>query len=133
MGQNSKKAQWCRDAARFLLELSRLPRYDPFHVALPRVATFTMFSTEPWRACRCSRNPRISPPSSVFWREALEQHPIRILAFVLMPNHWHFILWPQGDRDLSEFCRWLAHTHSVRWHAHYHTSGNGAVTNFSEA
>jgi len=59
--------------------------------------------------------------------EALAQQPMRILAFILMPNHWHFVLWPEGDRDLSDFCRWLAHTHSMRWHAHYHTSGTGHI------
>jgi putative transposase len=44
-----------------------------------------------------------------------------------MPNHWHFVLWPEGDDDLSNFCRWLSHTHSMRWHAHYHTSGTGHI------
>jgi putative transposase len=59
--------------------------------------------------------------------EALEAHPMRILAFVLMPNHWHFVLWPKDDGDLSAFCRWMTHTHSMRWHAHYHTSGTGHI------
>ena len=59
--------------------------------------------------------------------EALEEHPIRVLSYSLMPNHWHFVLWPEGDRDLTNFCRWLAHTHSMRWHAHYHTSGTGHI------
>lgn len=59
--------------------------------------------------------------------EALEEHPIRILAYVLMPNHWHFVLWPEHEGDLSAFCRWLTHTHSMRWHAHYHTSGTGHI------
>lgn len=59
--------------------------------------------------------------------EALEQCPMRILAFVLMPNHWHFVLWPKHDGDLSDFCRWMTHTHSMRWHAHYHTSGTGHI------
>jgi putative transposase len=59
--------------------------------------------------------------------EALDECPMRILAFVLMPNHWHFVLWPERDRDLTNFCRWLAHTHSMRWHAHYHTSGTGHI------
>jgi putative transposase len=59
--------------------------------------------------------------------EALAQYPMRILAFVLMPNHWHFLLWPERDNDLSNFCRWLTHTHSMRWHAHYHTSGTGHI------
>jgi putative transposase len=57
--------------------------------------------------------------------EALDRQPIRILAYVLMPNHWHFVLWPEGDHDLTTFCGWLTHTHTMRWHAHYHTSGTG--------
>jgi putative transposase len=59
--------------------------------------------------------------------EALAEYPMRILAFTLMPNHWHFVLWPKGDTDLSAFCRWMTHTHSMRWHAHYHTSGTGHI------
>jgi putative transposase len=59
--------------------------------------------------------------------EALEEHPTRVLAFVLMPNHWHFVLWPEGDGDLSAFCRWRAHPHRMRWHAHCHTSGTGPI------
>jgi len=52
---------------------------------------------------------------------------MRILAFILMPNHWHFVLWPEHDHDLTNFCRRLAHTHSMRWHAHYHTFGTGHI------
>jgi putative transposase len=59
--------------------------------------------------------------------EALAEAPLRVLAFVLMPNHWHFLLWPEGDRDLTNFCRWLTHTHSLRWHAHDHTAGTGHI------
>src|SRR5437870_4084588 len=51
--------------------------------------------------------------------------PMRILAFALMPNHWHFVVWPEGDGDLTTFFRWLTHTHTMRWHAHYHTAGTG--------
>jgi putative transposase len=59
--------------------------------------------------------------------ETLEQYPMRILAFALMPNHWHFVLWPEQDGELSAFCRWMTHTHSMRWHAHHHTSGTGHI------
>ena len=52
---------------------------------------------------------------------------MRILSFVLMPNHWHFVMWPEHDGELSTFCRWLTNTHSIRWHAHYHTSGTGHI------
>jgi len=57
--------------------------------------------------------------------EALEEHPTRLLSYSLMPNHWHLVLWPRKDHELSSFVRWLTHTHTMRWHAHYHTSGSG--------
>jgi putative transposase len=37
------------------------------------------------------------------------------------------VLWPRHDLELSAFVRWLTHTHSMRWHAHYHTSGTGHI------
>jgi putative transposase len=42
-----------------------------------------------------------------------------------MPNHWHFVLWPRRDDELSAFLRWLTQTHTQRWHAHYHSAGTG--------
>jgi putative transposase len=60
-------------------------------------------------------------------QEAMDKHPIRLLAFCLMPKHWHFVLWPETDHELTEFLRWLTHTHTQRWHAHYHTAGTGHV------
>lgn len=42
-----------------------------------------------------------------------------------MPNHWHFVLRPETDSQLSDFFRWLTHTHTMRWHAHDHTDGTG--------
>ena len=59
--------------------------------------------------------------------QAMEVHPTRLLAYCLMPNHWHLVVWPQHDGELSAFVRWLTHTHSIRWHAHYHTSGTGHI------
>jgi putative transposase len=56
---------------------------------------------------------------------ALEKHPTRLLAYCLMPNHWHMVLWPRHDGELTAFLRWLTHTHTMRWHAHFHTSGTG--------
>jgi putative transposase len=59
--------------------------------------------------------------------EAKERVPMRLLAWCLMPNHWHLLLWPRGDGDLSEFMRWLSVTHTQRWHAAHHTSGTGPL------
>ena len=58
---------------------------------------------------------------------AQAKHPMRILAYWLMPTHWHFVLWPEADGQLSAFLRWLTLTHSVRWQAHYHRTGSGHV------
>jgi putative transposase len=57
--------------------------------------------------------------------EAHQRVPIRILAWCLMPNHWHLVLWPRREGELSAFMQWLTHTHTQRWHAHYHSSGTG--------
>src|ERR1700680_4613316 len=52
--------------------------------------------------------------------EALQEHPTRLLAYCLMPNHCHFVLWPTADRELTAFLRCLTHTPTQRWHARYH-------------
>jgi putative transposase len=60
-------------------------------------------------------------------RQAHDFVPMRLLAYCAMPNHWHLLLWPERDGDLSEYLRWLTVTHTQRWHAHYHTSGTGPL------
>lgn len=55
--------------------------------------------------------------------EAKEKFPIRIYAYTIMPNHWHFILHPYQDEDLSDFLRWLTLTHTQRWNTCHHRIG----------
>ena len=57
--------------------------------------------------------------------EAVPRVAMRLLAYCLMPNHWHLLLWPRADGDLSRFVGWLTLTHTQRWHAHHHTTGSG--------
>ncbi|MFQ5694974.1 MAG: transposase [Terriglobia bacterium] len=59
--------------------------------------------------------------------EAYERTRMRIVAYCLMPNHWHMLLWPRTDGELSEVLRWVTVTHTQRWHAHRHTSGTGPL------
>ena len=59
--------------------------------------------------------------------EARDFLPVRLLAYCIMPNHWHLVLWPQADGDLSEHMRWLTVTHTQRWHANRHSSGTGPL------
>ena len=57
--------------------------------------------------------------------EAIARERLPIFAYTVMPNHWHFVVRPETDSQLSDFFRWLTHTHTMRWHAHYHTEGTG--------
>lgn len=58
-------------------------------------------------------------------RDVMVRVPMRILSYCIMPNHWHLVLWPREDGDLSNFMRLLTLTHTQRWHAHRHTTGTG--------
>ena len=60
-------------------------------------------------------------------RASFDWLPMRLLAYCLLPNHWHLVVWPRRDGDLSEWMRWLTVTHTQRWHAHYHTAGTGPL------
>ena len=59
--------------------------------------------------------------------QARERTPVRILAYCLMPNHWHLLLWPRAEGDLSAFMKWLATTHATRWNRVRRLTGRGAV------
>ena len=47
--------------------------------------------------------------------ETLAKMPLRICAYCLMPNHWHFVVWPQNDGELGRFFQRLGVTHVTRW------------------
>jgi len=57
--------------------------------------------------------------------EACGRVGMRILAYCLMPNHWHLVLWPRRDGDLSDFLGWVTLTHTQRWHAFHRSAGTG--------
>jgi putative transposase len=59
--------------------------------------------------------------------ESCRRFSMRLLCYVVMPNHWHFVLWPRGDGDLSAFMKWLTQTHAQRWHLAHHTTGTGTL------
>lgn len=60
-------------------------------------------------------------------QEALERTEMRILAYCLMRSHWHLVLWPEEDDQLSKFTGWLTLTHTQRWHAQHNSIGTGHV------
>ena len=59
--------------------------------------------------------------------EGLQRYACRMLAYQLMPNHWHFVVQPTEDGGMSDLLRWVSLTHTMRLHAHYRTGGQGHI------
>jgi len=57
-------------------------------------------------------------------RETHEKVPMRLLGYCLMTNHFHLLLWPHEDGDLSRWMQWLMTAHVRRYHRHYGTNGH---------
>lgn len=57
--------------------------------------------------------------------EIKKTYGVRILAYALMPNHWHLLLHPRNDKDLSKALHWLTVSHVRRHHSRRETVGNG--------
>ena len=52
---------------------------------------------------------------------------IRIPAYKVMRNHWHFVLWPSEEGQVEEFQHLLTSTHALRWRRRTRTVGHGHV------
>jgi putative transposase len=100
--------------------MPRTPRHTPggfvYHVLNRATGRLTLF-----------RKPADYAAFRRVLAEALDRHPTRLLGYCLMPTHWHLVLWPERDGQLTELLRWLTLTHAVRWQAHYHRTGSGHV------
>ena len=59
--------------------------------------------------------------------DAAEHVDMRLLAYCLMPNHWHLLLRPREDGDMGRCMQRLTVTHVRRWHEHRHSVGFGHV------
>ena len=80
--------------------------------------TFIVAPILPWRRPPdCGKLPGMprTPRASV---------ALRVLAWCLMPKHYHLVLWTLEDGDLSRWMHWLQNTHVRRYHRHYHTAGH---------
>ncbi len=56
--------------------------------------------------------------------EASVRLPMPLLAYCLMPNHFHLVVRPVGDGDISRWMQWLMTTHVRRYLKHYGHSGH---------
>jgi putative transposase len=59
--------------------------------------------------------------------EAYKRYPVRLLGYCLMPTHWHLVLSPQKDGELSKFMHWITTTHAHRWRHYRNLVGLGPL------
>jgi len=59
--------------------------------------------------------------------QAHQRHPIPILAWCIMSNHWHFVVRPRREGELSRFFGYLGLTHAARWQTAHNAVGMGHV------
>lgn len=59
--------------------------------------------------------------------EARRHVAVGILAYCVMPNHFHLVMQSNEDDQISRFMARMTATHSKRWHAHRGSVGTGAV------
>ncbi len=53
-----------------------------------------------------------------------ERVPLRLLAYCLMPNHIHLVLWPRKDGEVSRWMQWLMTTQVRRHHRRHGSDGH---------
>jgi putative transposase len=59
--------------------------------------------------------------------EGLGRHPVRLIAYSLMPTHWHLVMGPTDTPALSRCLHWVTVTHAVRLQHTRHLVGDGPV------
>jgi len=60
-------------------------------------------------------------------RWAKGKSPVRIVAYCIMSNHWHFGFWAEVLGDVSRFLHRLTTTHATSWRRRTGTVGCGHV------
>lgn len=56
--------------------------------------------------------------------QGLKEHPTRLIAYAMMPNHWHLVLGPTDSEAVSRCVHWVTATHARRSHRVHHPYGD---------
>src|SRR5487761_1140184 len=94
MGKKRGRSSFEGWPAASLVDMPRIARIAPgglvYHVLNRSVARLPLFQ----KAADFEAFERVLS-------ETQDRYPARILAYCLMPNHWHFVLWPRKDTALA--------------------------------
>lgn len=94
----------------------KIPGRNPLHVCNRSAAQITIFHSiaDYVRFETCLK-------------EMLEQFPLRLFAFCIMPNHYHLLIEGDTGHDVFKGLHWLGTTHAVRLRRDTASVGRGAV------
>jgi putative transposase len=59
--------------------------------------------------------------------EGLRRHPVRLVAYCVLADHFHLVVGPTDPDRLSRLMHWVGATHARRWHSHRDSIGQGPV------
>jgi putative transposase len=100
--------------------MARFARLDvpnaPYHIINRAVGKLTIFST-----------PADYELFMDVLADAREKTKMQILAFVVMPNHWHLVLYPTHTGELQKFMHLVTNSHTRKVHTLTKTVGTGPL------
>jgi putative transposase len=56
---------------------------------------------------------------------AVKKFKVKLYNFCIMPNHWHLVLKPLTEGEMSQFMKYLTQSHVQNWHIMHKTTGTG--------
>ena len=59
--------------------------------------------------------------------QALEQYPVRLIAYSVMPDHWHLVMGQTDPATFSRCLHWVTSTHAARLNRFRQSVGEGPV------
>jgi putative transposase len=59
--------------------------------------------------------------------DGCRKFPVLVIAFCLMPTHWHLVLVPLADGAVSAYLHWVTTKHSLQFRKRSGTIGHGHV------
>lgn len=59
--------------------------------------------------------------------EAESRCPVRLIAFSLMRNHWHLVVWPEHGEAVSAHMQWLMNAHIRQYRGRHGGRGDGHI------